>query len=100
MPDKKSDFKRTQNQLQWWGAFFGLVIAWTLGSMFPALPARLSWLTVMLWGAAIGAAVFSWRSFEHAGRALTHSENRALNFAIGFSIPAAFLALLTIFLKR
>ena len=97
---QKDEFKRTQNQLQWWGAAFGMSIAWAVGTMFPALPARLSWLTVMLWGAAIGAGVFSWRSFEHAGRALTKSENRWLNFIIGISIPAAFLALMTILLKR
>jgi hypothetical protein len=97
---QKDDFKRTQTQLQWWGAAFGLSIAWAVGTMFPALPARYSWLTVMLWGAAIGAGVFSWRSFEHAGRALTRSENRWLNFILGISIPAAFLALITIFLRR
>jgi len=98
MPSK--EFKRVQNQLQWWGVSFGLLIAWTLGILFPGLPARISWVSLMIWGAAIGAALFSWRSFEHAGRVVTRSENRWLNFVIGFSIPVVFLALLTVLLRR
>jgi hypothetical protein len=51
---------------------------------------------MLLWGAAIGAALASLDSFEKAGAALTRRENKALNLLVGLGIPA--LLLITLFL--
>ncbi|RMF50637.1 MAG: hypothetical protein D6755_00865 [Anaerolineae bacterium] len=86
---------REQRRRQMWGVALGLVIAWIAGAALPALPERISWPTLLLWGAAIGGSALAWQSFEQAGHALTRSDNRRLNFALGFGIPFALLALIT-----
>ncbi len=86
---------RKQRRRQLWGVALGLVVAWMGGAAFPAIPQRFTWPTLLLWGAAIGGSIFAWQSFEQAGHALTRSDNRRLNFVLGFGIPFAILALLT-----
>ena len=98
MPENPYDILRErprQHSRQTAGVLLGLAGAWAAGSLMPALPARLTWATLLLWGAALGGALLSWQSFEQAGKALTRSENRWLNFALGAGIPFGILALLT-----
>ncbi len=87
--------RRRQRRRQLWGVGLGVVIAWLVGWAFPLLTARLTWPSLLLWGAAIGGAAFDWRAFEQAGHALTHSDNRRLNLALGLGIPFGLMALIT-----
>ncbi len=93
-PQEDREFLRRQNRLQAGGIALGLVAAWIAGTLFPALPQRFTWTTVMLWGAALGASLFGWQSYARAGKALTHSENRWLNLAVGAGLPLGALILL------
>ncbi len=93
-PQEDREFRRKQNRLQIGGLALGLVAAWIVGSLLPALPQRFTWMTVMLWSAALGASLFGWQSYERAGKALTRSGNRWLNTAVGAGIPFGALLLL------
>ncbi len=93
------DFRKQQTRLQVGGTALGVAAAWIAGTLYPALPGRYTWTTVMLWGAALGASLFSWQSFERAGEALTRSPNRRLNLALGAGIPFGLLILLSLLLS-
>ncbi len=93
-PQENREFRRKQNRLQVGGIALGLVAAWIAGTLLPTLPQRFTWTTLILWGAALGASLFGWQSYARAGKALTHSENRWLNLAVGAGIPFGVLILL------
>ncbi len=93
IPQKPS----SRNQLI--GAFLGFMVGLLLLSLFPDLQTRFDWVTFLIWTAAIGSALASLRQFERAGQILTHSENKALNYAVGFAAEAAILIIFTVILR-
>ncbi len=52
---------------QWVGAFTGAALGWLMTVLFPDLALRFSVLTVVLWGAAIGALLTSLGWFVRRG---------------------------------
>jgi hypothetical protein len=84
---------------QWVGAFAGAAVGWLLTTQFPELAQRFSVLTIVLWGAAIGALLTSLGWFLRAGAALTRRTNPWLNLAVGLGIPVL-LVILIIYLLR
>ncbi len=91
-----SSFKRDNKKWgrQWVGAFAGAAAGWALLYLFPSIERRFSLTTVMLVGAALGAALASLDGFIRAGAALTRRENRALNLLVGLGIPILLLLLI------
>ena len=91
-----SSFKRDNRKWgrQWVGGFAGAAAGWALTYAFPGIVERFSLFSVLLWGAAIGAALASLDSFEKAGAALTRRDNKALNLLVGLGIPALLLIIL------
>ena len=85
---------------QWVGAFAGAVLGWALVVVFPALEQRFSLLTVILWCAAIGAALTNLDGFSRAGAALTRRQNHQLNIIVGLGLPVLVLLLITLLLRR
>ncbi|HLE52787.1 MAG TPA: hypothetical protein VI755_12030 [Anaerolineales bacterium] len=84
---------------QWVGAFAGAVVGWALVVVFPALEQKFSLLTVILWCAAIGAALTNLNGFTRAGAALTRRQNNQLNFIVGLGLPVLLLLLITLLLR-
>ena len=76
------------------GIFGGAAIGWTLTIIFPGLVERFSFLTVLLWSAAIGGVLTSLDGFMRAGAALTRRDNRTLNLLVGLGIPILLLLIL------
>lgn len=91
--------RRELRRNQVFGIAIGMVGGLMAGNFWPSLPAALTWGGVLLWGAAIGAALGSLSQFERAGRALTRSDNRAFNTAVALCIPLALIAALGLALK-
>ena len=91
-----SSFKQDNRKWgrQWVGGFAGAAVGWALTYVFPGITERFSLISMLLWGAAIGAALASLDSFEKAGAALTRRENKALNLLVGLGIPALLLIIL------
>ena len=98
MPASKQD--RPNWGKQWVGAFAGAVLGWGLVVIFPALEQRFSLLTVILWCAAMGAALTNLDGFTRAGATLTRSQNHRLNFIVGLGLPVLVLLLITLLLRR
>lgn len=84
---------------QWVGAFTGAALGWLMTVLFPDLALRFSVLTVVLWGAAIGALLASLGWFVRAGAVLTRRTNPWLNLAVGLGIPALVLILIIYLLR-
>jgi hypothetical protein len=84
------------------GLLGGLITGAIIGNSWPGVREAVGGTGgVMLWAAAIGASLGSLPQFEKAGKALTRSENRAFNLAVGLSIPALLISLLAlVFLRR
>ncbi len=76
------------------GAFAGAAVGWALTYLFPGLQQRYGTTTVLLVGAALGAALASLDGFVRAGAALTRRDNIALNLLVGLGIPILLLLLL------
>jgi hypothetical protein len=74
-------------------------LGWLLTIQFPELAQRFSALTVILWGAAIGALLTSLGWFVRAGAVLTRRTDPWLNLAVGLGIPVL-LVILIIYLLR
>jgi high-affinity Fe2+/Pb2+ permease len=91
-----SSFKQDNKKWgrQWVGAFAGAAVGWALTYLFPSIGQRYSMTTVLLVGAALGAALASLDRFIRAGAALTRRDNRALNLLVGLGIPILLLLLL------
>jgi len=85
---------------QWVGAFAGAVLGWALVVVFPALEQKFSLLTVILWCAAMGAALTNLDGFTRAGATLTHRQNNQLNLIVGLGLPVLVLLLITLLLRR
>ena|SRR3990170_8030954 len=98
MPASKQD--RPNWGKQWVGAFAGAVLGWGLVVIFPALEQRFSLLTVILWCAAMGAALTNLDGFTRAGAALTRRQNYQLNLIVGLGLPILLLLLITLLLRR
>jgi hypothetical protein len=79
----------------WAGGLAGLV----LSLVFPPLAQRIGILNVVIWSAALGAALASLEGFIRAGAALTHSQNRALNLLVGLGLPALVLLFIAMLLQ-
>lgn len=84
---------------QWLGAFGGGMIGWSISVLIPELARRYTMLTIVLWSAAIGAALMSLNNFARAGAALTHSQNRLLNLMVGIGVPALILLIVMLLLR-
>jgi hypothetical protein len=84
---------------QWLGAFGGAVLGWGISVLFPVLARRFTVLTIVLWSAAIGAALMSLDNFARAGAALTHSQNRLFNLLVGVGFPALILLIVMLLLR-
>ena len=91
-----SPFKRDNKKWgrQWVGAFAGAAVGWALIYLLPSIKQRYSLTSVLLVGAALGAALASLDGFIRAGAALTRKDNRALNLLVGLGIPILLLLLL------
>ncbi|MBM4423751.1 MAG: hypothetical protein FJ030_10205 [Chloroflexi bacterium] len=75
------------------GIAVGLIGGLMTGNFWPSIPAAIGWGGVILWGAAIGAALGSLAQFERAGQALTRRDHRGLNMVVGLSVPLILIAL-------
>ena len=84
----------------WVGAFAGAVLGWALVVVFPALEQKFSLLTVILWCAAIGAALTNLDGYTRAGAALTRRQNHQFNLIVGLGLPVLLLLLITLQLRR
>lgn len=84
---------------QWLGAFGGAALSWGISVLFPVLARRYSVLTIVLWCAAIGAALMSLDNFARAGAALTHRDDQAINLLVGFGVPALILLIVMLILR-
>jgi hypothetical protein len=83
------------------GLLGGLITGAIIGNSWPGVREALGGAGgVMLWGAAIGAALGSLPQFEKAGKALTHSENRTFNLLVGLSIPVLVIGVLALVFLR
>lgn len=89
MGKKKPERVNWNRQL--WGALAGGLTSLVLSPLFPHLSQRLDLVNLVLWGAALGAALASLEGFIRAGAALTHSQNRGLNLLVGLGLPALIL---------
>lgn len=78
--------------------FVGATVGLVATTIWPGLAAAVGVSGAILWGAAIGVVLASLPQFAAAGKIVTRSENRALNLAVGFGIPAAALLGLALFL--
>lgn len=81
----------------------GMIVGFLGGALtallWPPLQSAVGWGGMLLWGAAIGAALGSLAQFEAAGRAITRSDNRLFNLAVGLCIPLAIIGLLALGLR-
>lgn len=83
---------------QWLGAFGGAAVGWGVSVLFPVLAQRYTVLTIVLWSAAIGAALMSLNNFARAGAALTHSHSRLFNLLVGLGVPVLILLIVMLLL--
>jgi hypothetical protein len=81
------------------GAWAGGLIGLAFSLVFPDLAERFGMLNVVLWSAALGAALASLDGFIRAGAALTHSQNRILNLLVGLGLPALVLAVIALLVR-
>jgi hypothetical protein len=84
---------------QWVGIFAGGAVGWVLITLFPALEQRFSFISVILWSAAIGGVLTSLGGFMRAGAALTRRENPWLNLAVGLGIPILLLLIIMLIFR-
>jgi|CXWL01.1.fsa_nt_gi hypothetical protein len=94
--------RREMRRNQVIGLLGGLITGAIIGNSWPGVREALGGAGgVMLWGAAIGAALGSLPQFEKAGKVITRSENRTFNLLVGLSIPVLVIGLLAlVFLRR
>jgi len=88
----QQEIRRTRFIKELLGIFLGISLAMMASSVFPAIRENFTLGAVILWGGALGGLLTSYERFERAGAALTRSENRPLNYAVGISIPLAVIA--------
>ena len=84
---------------QWLGALGGAIFGWGVSAVFPMLVRRYTVLTIVLWCAAIGAALMSMDNFARAGAALTRGKNRSLNLLVGLGVSASILLIVMLILR-
>ncbi len=90
----QSEDRAKYRRRQVWGLFLGVSLGMMLAAVVPAIREQFSPVWVIILGGAIGSGLASLEQFERAGAALTKSENRVLNFAIGLGIPLGLLLML------
>ena len=81
------------------GALVGGLAGLALTLVFPSLERQLGALSLVLWSAALGAALASLEGFTRAGAALTHSPNRNLNLLVGLDFPLLVLLIIALLLQ-
>jgi len=79
------------------GLFVGIGLGLMISSLVPAIRERYDLATVVLWSGMAGVVIVAFDQFQVAGAALTRSENRLLNYVVGFGLPLAFLLIVQFF---
>jgi hypothetical protein len=87
----------SRRRRQFIGLFAGIGLGMMISSAVPAIRENVDLGVVILWSGVAGVIVTAIDQFEVAGAALTRSENKALNYAVGLGVPLAILALIQLF---
>ena len=92
MPTEEEQLgKRISWRRQWIGVIAGGILGFALSALFPTLVEKYSTFSVVIWCAVLGGVLTSLDGFIRAGAALTRSENRWVNLAVGLGIPIILL---------